>query len=189
MKTLHPAARHAVIAARHKHEADREALGDVVHGDRGGDEHAERFAASERDANADAFGERVNGHHRDDEQPGSRVGPAEDTEVQVLVLVAKPAARDFDERHPDKRAKHRPRDFDVRALPEQCSARTEHEACCDRVRDPEPRSAHLPEDQERQRTEARGERREGRGHKDRPGVHLHVRSIGSAVDGEHGKRT
>ena len=46
-----------------------------------------------------------------------------------------------------------------------------------------------PEDEERQRTEAGGERGEGRGHEDRPDVHLHARSIGSAVDGEHGKRT
>jgi hypothetical protein len=159
-----------------------------VHGDRRGDERAELFAAAERDADADPLRERVNGHHGDDEQPGARVRPPEHAEVQVLMRVTEPAARHLDERDPDERAERGPTDADVRAFPEQRGARAEHEPRRDRVGDPEPRPAHLREDEERQRTEAGGERSEGRGHEDGPGVHLHARSIGSAVDGEHGKR-
>ena len=70
--------------ARDEHEADREPLGDVVHGDRDRDEDPERLASAERGADTDSLGDRMDGHHADDQERLDGVVAAQRAELVVV---------------------------------------------------------------------------------------------------------
>ena len=83
-------------ASRDEHEADREALGDVVDRDRDRGHEPERLTAAEGDADADALGERVHRHHADEQQRPAGVGAGERLEVDALPS-SQPTRRPGDE--------------------------------------------------------------------------------------------
>ena len=62
---------------RHEDEADREALGDVVHGDCQADQDPQALLDPEGDAHSDAFREGVDRHDPDDQERLCRIGPLE----------------------------------------------------------------------------------------------------------------
>lgn len=137
-----------------------------MHGYRERYEEPEVLAPAERHPYAHPFGERVCSHHAHHQQRLARVHAPHFGGGNMMFLTGEQVPRQDNEGEAYERTEHRPDQTVGDTLVDQAEARREHEATRYGIRRPEPFAGELPDENERQRPEPGGDRRQERQEED-----------------------